>query len=308
MKSLYIKAQHCFQEQSLIEKPIATDADLKAFLIDDFYHRVTEYEMHILTLRMIPCRPGDIWQEGVVYEEGKDYSVGRKVESCECGNYFYPYSDNGDCWNCNKTNYTDVVIPKIAEPIAPPPQSEGELWKEQTAFQFKVHEWMLACFGPEIAYDKRERNHRFLEEALELVQAKGCTKEEAYMLVDYVFGRPVGDINEEIGGVMLTLAALCNVGSNNMELAAKTELDRVWSKIEKIRLKQKNKPRDSPLPTSDKPELFTKEQVTQLIREAFIEGFRNNGVPLGEWSDNQEGNEEQLKDFINSKLQPGVKG
>jgi hypothetical protein len=42
-------------------------------------------------------------------------------------------------------------------------------------FQHRVRDWVLACFGEVIAADVTERNHRFLEEALELVQAKGCT-------------------------------------------------------------------------------------------------------------------------------------
>lgn len=117
----------------------------------------------------------------------------------------------------------------------------------QYKFQFKVHDWMLACFGPEITYDKIERNHRFLEEALELIQSNGCTKEEALLLVEYVFNRPKGEMMQEIGGVMVTLAALCNVGSHNLEIASETELTRIWEKIDKIREKQKTKPRNSPL-------------------------------------------------------------
>ena len=39
------------------------------------------------------------------------------------------------------------------------------------SLQSGVTEWMLACFGKKIASDKMERNHRFLEEAIELVQA-----------------------------------------------------------------------------------------------------------------------------------------
>ena len=46
-------------------------------------------------------------------------------------------------------------------------------------FQSGVHDWMLECFGVEIAADVPERNHRFLEEALELVQAAGCAEAEA---------------------------------------------------------------------------------------------------------------------------------
>ena len=42
-------------------------------------------------------------------------------------------------------------------------------------FQASVSPWMQQCFGPEISADITERNHRFLEEALELVQSSGCT-------------------------------------------------------------------------------------------------------------------------------------
>mgnify|MGYP006958842284 CR=1 FL=1 len=63
----------------------------------------------------------------------------------------------------------------------------------------------------EHASDKAERSHRFLEEALELVQACGCSASEAHQLVDYVFGRAVGHASQEAGGVMVTLAALCLV-------------------------------------------------------------------------------------------------
>lgn len=83
-------------------------------------------------------------------------------------------------------------------------------------FQDRVQPWMIACFGTEIAGDTVERNHRFLEEALELVQACGCTQSEAHQLVDYVFGRPVGEKPQEVGGVMVTLAALCLAQSLDM--------------------------------------------------------------------------------------------
>lgn len=76
--------------------------------------------------------------------------------------------------------------------------------------QAKVQHWMLECFGPDIAADHNERNHRFLEESLELVQACGCTAQEAHKLVDYVFPRPKGERQQEAGGVAITLNALCN--------------------------------------------------------------------------------------------------
>lgn len=115
-------------------------------------------------------------------------------------------------------------------------------------FQRRVSKWMDACFGPMISGDKEERNHRFLEEALELVQACGCTKSEANQLVDYVYGRPDGDLDQEVGGVMVTLAALCLAQDTSMKQCGWNELDRIWEKIEEVRAKQATKPKHSPLP------------------------------------------------------------
>ena len=115
-------------------------------------------------------------------------------------------------------------------------------------FQARVQPWMMACFGAEISADKQERNHRFLEEALELVQACGATASEAHQLVDYVYGRPVGDKHQEIGGVMVTLAALCLAQDEDMHAAGETELARIWTKVDQIRAKQAAKPKHSPLP------------------------------------------------------------
>ena len=93
-----------------------------------------------------------------------------------------------------------------------------------------------------------ERNHRFLEESLELVQALGCTQSEAHQLVDYVFSRPVGDASQECGGVMVTLAALATPNALDIVACAEKELYRVTQNVEKIRAKQAAKPRHSPLP------------------------------------------------------------
>lgn len=118
-------------------------------------------------------------------------------------------------------------------------------------YQARVREWLLACFGPVISADRVERNHRFLEEALELVQATGCTADEAHQLVDYVYGRPKGEIVQEIGGVMVTLAALCLAHGLDMQAAGETELSRVWTKVKQIRAKQARKPKLGPLPGAE---------------------------------------------------------
>lgn len=118
----------------------------------------------------------------------------------------------------------------------------------ELSFQQRVEPWMMECFGAMISGDKEERNHRFLEEALELVQACGCTQNEAHQLVDYVYGRSVGDKEQEVGGVMVTLAALCLAQNLDMHAAGETELKRIWTKVEQIRAKQAAKPKHSPLP------------------------------------------------------------
>ncbi|KPB83868.1 hypothetical protein BTW15_01540 [Pseudomonas syringae pv. tomato] len=115
-------------------------------------------------------------------------------------------------------------------------------------FQSRVQPWMAACFGAEISSDRQERNHRFLEEALELVQAGGATADEAHQLVDYVYGRSIGEPAQEVGGVMVTLAALCLANELDMHSAAETELARIWTKVDQIRAKQATKPAMSPLP------------------------------------------------------------
>lgn len=119
---------------------------------------------------------------------------------------------------------------------------------DRRPFQARVDDWLIACFGEKIARDREERNHRFIEEALELVQANGCTRSEAHQLVDYFFDRPVGEPAQEVGGVMNTLAALCLANGLDIEQAGETELTRVWTKVEQIRAKQAAKPKHSPLP------------------------------------------------------------
>lgn len=113
---------------------------------------------------------------------------------------------------------------------------------------------MVRCFGAKIADDTDERNHRFIEEALELVQACGATASECHQLVDYVYGRPVGEKHQEVGGVMVTLAALCLARRLDMHHCGELELGRIWKKIEQIRAKQAAKPKHSPLPATQKRE------------------------------------------------------
>ena len=124
---------------------------------------------------------------------------------------------------------------------------------KEDPLQQRVAPWMHACFGSVISADKMERNHRFFEESTELVQANGMTRSEAHQLVDYTFDRPVGELNQEAGGVMITLAALCLASGIDMHEAGETELARIWTKVDAIRAKQAAKPKHSPLPATPQP-------------------------------------------------------
>lgn len=114
--------------------------------------------------------------------------------------------------------------------------------------QPRVQSWMMACFGPEISADRVERGDRLLEEVFEMLQSNGYDPGRIIPLRDYVWGRPIGEPAQEVGGVMITLAAYCLAHGVDMHEAGETELARIWTKVETIRAKQAAKPRHSPLP------------------------------------------------------------
>lgn len=107
-------------------------------------------------------------------------------------------------------------------------------------FQAEVWDWMMRCFSDRTARSRRERAFRMLEEALELFQSLDCDVEDALRLVQYVYGRPVGVPEQEVGGLMMTLAALCGAAEVDLQKAAYNELWRVNTPevLEKIRAKR----------------------------------------------------------------------
>lgn len=104
--------------------------------------------------------------------------------------------------------------------------------------------WYKETFGEQDPrwMDIEERCLRFFEEGTELVQALGLSKEQALAMVEYVFARPVGDPFQELGGTIITLAALANSANLSMGPAFRTENNRCWDAQAKIREKQMSKP------------------------------------------------------------------
>ena len=128
-----------------------------------------------------------------------------------------------------------------------------ERMREALDFQARVKPWMDACFGPDISADRLERGDRLLEEVLELLQSGQYPRERIAALVEYVWSRPEGEPAQEVGGVMVTLAAYCLAHGINTHEAGETELARIWTKVEKIRAKQAAKPTGSALPVALTP-------------------------------------------------------
>ncbi|WP_223484681.1 hypothetical protein [Stenotrophomonas indicatrix] len=142
-----------------------------------------------------------------------------------------------------------ILLDGTSPAVASPAQAVD---LEQT-FQAGVAEWMGRCFLPSLYSNMTERGDRLLEEVLELLQAHGYDSARVPTLVDYVFGRPVGEPAQEVGGVMVTLAGYCWVAGLDMHVAGDAELARINQPdvMAKIRAKQEAKNAlhfDTPLP------------------------------------------------------------
>lgn len=137
------------------------------------------------------------------------------------------------------------------------------LYAAPAPFQDRVDPWMQACFGAEVSADKLERGDRLLEEVLELLQSGDYPSERVAMLTSYVWSRDIGEPAQEVGGVMVTLAAYCLAHGLNMHDAGETELARIWTKVEKIRAKQAAKPKGSAL-----PQVWAAPAPSDALREA----------------------------------------
>lgn len=116
---------------------------------------------------------------------------------------------------------------RLPDAIAALARRHGGADDRLATFQSAVSKWMVETFGDKIAMDPLERIMRFLEEAMELAQTLGMTEAECGRVASYVWGRPAGEVNNEVGGVMVTLAALCHRQEVDLSAAALGELTRI---------------------------------------------------------------------------------
>ena len=125
-------------------------------------------------------------------------------------------------------------------------------------FQCGAADWITACWGKNCLFHKRERGLRFAEEAIELMQAIGLSRDDVSAMQDYVYNRKKGDIDNEIGGVLATLAGLATAHMINMEGVARDILLSCWARSLHIRQKHETTPKhlrawslDQPATSSD---------------------------------------------------------
>jgi hypothetical protein len=147
-----------------------------------------------------------------------------------------------------------------SDPVGPlmPFTAQPSSSTEEGTFQQRVGDWMDKCFKRSLYSDMVERGDRFLEEAIEMLQAHDYPRERIPTLVDYVYNRPKGESAQEVGGVMITLAGFCHIAGHDMQAEGERELARINRPevMKKIRAKQEAKNAlhfDSPLPGSVAP-------------------------------------------------------
>ena len=106
-----------------------------------------------------------------------------------------------------------------------------------------IKKWLLEVLGYMHVYNKEERALRFLEEAVELVQACGIQRDKALRVLEYVYDRPIGKASQEIGGAQLTLYALGEALGIDIQSVCVQEILRVHKPevIERVRSRQEEK-------------------------------------------------------------------
>lgn len=90
-----------------------------------------------------------------------------------------------------------------------------------------IYDWVCRSFGTAVAVNLEERACRVLEEAAELAQASQVSHAKARIIIDSVFFKPTGAIYQEIGGVGITLLALCEARNIDLDKATFDELRRI---------------------------------------------------------------------------------
>lgn len=96
--------------------------------------------------------------------------------------------------------------------------------------QRDVFEWCGRTFGSESQRDRKKRALRFLEEAIELYQAEGCSLEQGQALMAHVLARPADQPQQEVGGVSVTLLSYCEAAGLSAHECEAVEIARIFNR------------------------------------------------------------------------------
>jgi hypothetical protein len=100
---------------------------------------------------------------------------------------------------------------------------------ETTVEPASVLAWAVRSFGP-IALNRDERAARMAEEAVEVAQVEGVPLDVMQRITARVYSRPVGELGQEVGGLMVGLYALAARAGVDIDAEFKREFTRVLSK------------------------------------------------------------------------------
>jgi hypothetical protein len=104
-------------------------------------------------------------------------------------------------------------------------------WTRYGIDQVVVEQWVRTRFGDKVFESVGERTTRILEEVIELHQAEARdvvkARADAHALVDRVFGKPAGQPEQEVGGVIVTLLAYCALKGVRLDTLASQEISRI---------------------------------------------------------------------------------
>lgn len=117
--------------------------------------------------------------------------------------------------------------------------------------QARVAAWILETFGIEFLRNGHERTLRAIEEVVELAQAAGVTKEVVHRVVDYVFSRPAGDVEQEIAGSLVTIYGAATALGVDAQAELEKELARINTPEVKERCRRRQAEKRAALITGD---------------------------------------------------------
>jgi hypothetical protein len=91
----------------------------------------------------------------------------------------------------------------------------------------RIVDWVRSRYGDEVLLSRKERAARLFEEAAELAQAEGLTRDLVFKILQRAYNRDRGEPGQEASGVMLTLLAWSYTSGVDLVQVCEKELDRV---------------------------------------------------------------------------------